>query len=671
VLDNHGVIVDQVGLSVGSAYKEGATLASLGTANTDRGYERKPGGASVTLQDTDDNATDFQPISPGTPQDVALTAAPTSLDFGSAPLGTTRSLNVTIKNLLLSSVTLNAPAIGGSDAGAFIAAAPLPTVVAGGATATVAVIFQPARAAPLTADLTIGSDQGIVVVPVAGTGTPGITVSPTLDLGTVAPGASSSSAITITNDDTVTIDLTVPFAIRGADAADFSAASPLVTAIAAGNHIDVDVTFHPTTVGGKSASLLITSANGGSRMVSLSGLSGCRTIAVAATLPAAEFGVAYSQMLTAGGGTSPYTFSVVSGALPGGVLLDSAGALTGTPTELGLFSFTAQARAATGCTGSTPFVLSIVDTTPPSLTVPGNITAEATAAATVVSFAASATDAADPSPTVSCSPASGFAFPVATTTVSCSATDAHGNGTNGRFTVTVTDHTPPALTLPADLTATAVTPAGATVTFTASASDLVDATRTVTCAPASGSTFAIGTTTVACSASDAHANRNTGSFSVTVTAADIPGRMAGAGTIESGALRQEFRFLVQERVTGADAGAIRYRAKTSGRGRDRRGRGQEDRFDAVRITAVTFFNLPDVSPGPRPPSGVDTVTFAGTGVWNGRPGYSFEAVATDAGEPGRGRDWFAITVRDAGGDIVASVNAPISSGNIESLRIHR
>ena len=68
---------------------------------------------------------------------------------------------------------------------------------------------------------------------------------------------------------------------------------------------------------------------------------------------------------------------------------------------------------------------------------------------------------------------------------------------------------------------------------------------------------------------------------------------------------------------------------------------------------------------------MDTVTFAGTGVWNGRPGYSFEAVATDAGEPGRGRDWFAITVRDAGGDIVASVNAPISSGNIESLRIHR
>jgi hypothetical protein len=200
----------------------------------------------------------------------------------------------------------------------------------------------------------------------------------------------------------------------------------------------------------------------------------------------------------------------------------------------------------------------------------------------------------------------------------------------------------------------------------ASASDLVDGTRTVACAPASGSTFAIGTTTVACSASDAHANQQTGSFTVTVTAADIAGRMVGAGTINDGTVKHEFAFLVQERATGADAGAIRYQVTTSKPGRD-----QHDRFDAVQITAATFFNVPSVSPGPRPPSGVDTVMFAGIGLWNGRSGYSFEAIATDAGEPGRLRDAFAITVRDAGGRIVASVNAPISGGNIESLRIQR
>jgi hypothetical protein len=68
---------------------------------------------------------------------------------------------------------------------------------------------------------------------------------------------------------------------------------------------------------------------------------------------------------------------------------------------------------------------------------------------------------------------------------------------------------------------------------------------------------------------------------------------------------------------------------------------------------------------------VDTVTFAGTGRWNGHAGYTFAAVATDAGEPGPGRDLFAITVRDAAGHVVASVNATISSGNIDSLQIRR
>ena len=40
------VIVDQVGMSNGSAYKEGTVLAPLTTTGTNRSYERKPGGAA-------------------------------------------------------------------------------------------------------------------------------------------------------------------------------------------------------------------------------------------------------------------------------------------------------------------------------------------------------------------------------------------------------------------------------------------------------------------------------------------------------------------------------------------------------------------------------------------------------------------------------------------------
>ncbi len=64
-------IIDQVGLSNGSAYKEGTFLPNLGTttaANIDRSYERKPGGAAGSGQDTNDNTADFTLINPSDPQ---------------------------------------------------------------------------------------------------------------------------------------------------------------------------------------------------------------------------------------------------------------------------------------------------------------------------------------------------------------------------------------------------------------------------------------------------------------------------------------------------------------------------------------------------------------------------------------------------------------------------
>ncbi len=64
-------VVDAVGLSTGSAYGEGTRLASLGGSNQDRGYERLPGGSAGSGTDTDNNAADFQLISPSQPQNLA------------------------------------------------------------------------------------------------------------------------------------------------------------------------------------------------------------------------------------------------------------------------------------------------------------------------------------------------------------------------------------------------------------------------------------------------------------------------------------------------------------------------------------------------------------------------------------------------------------------------
>ena len=72
----------------------------------------------------------------------------------------------------------------------------------------------------------------------------------------------------------------------------------------------------------------------------------CATVAVTvnpATLPDGAFDTPYSQTLTAtsaNGGTAPYTFLVSAGALPGGLTLSGAGALSGTSTAAGSFNFT-------------------------------------------------------------------------------------------------------------------------------------------------------------------------------------------------------------------------------------------------------------------------------------------------------------------------------------------
>lgn len=81
------------------------------------------------------------------------------------------------------------------------------------------------------------------------------------------------------------------------------------------------------------------------------------------------------------------------------------------------------------------------------------------------------------------------------------------------------DTTPPTVTVPASFAVDATTPAGAIVTYTATALDAVDGSRPVNCSSSSGSRLPIGTTTVSCQASDLSGNTATGSFEVTVRSA--------------------------------------------------------------------------------------------------------------------------------------------------------
>ncbi len=81
------------------------------------------------------------------------------------------------------------------------------------------------------------------------------------------------------------------------------------------------------------------------------------------------------------------------------------------------------------------------------------------------------------------------------------------------------DTTAPTLSLPAPITAEATGPDGTVVAYTAAATDDQDPAPVVTCSPASDSLFAIGATTVSCTATDAASNSAQGSFTVTVLGA--------------------------------------------------------------------------------------------------------------------------------------------------------
>ncbi|RYU14108.1 HYR domain-containing protein [Nocardioides iriomotensis] len=234
---------------------------------------------------------------------------------------------------------------------------------------------------------------------------------------------------------------------------------------------------------------------------------------------------------------------LVDGEIPATCLPASGATFT-----LGETTVTCTATDAAGNEGTDSFTVTIQDTTKPVVTVPEPITAEATGPdGAEVDFAVTAEDDVDGDLDVTCDPVSGSTFPLDVTTVECAATDAAGNVGTNTFTVTVEDTTAPEIDLPADITEEATSAAGAAVTWTASATDVVDGKVDVTCDPEAGSVFALTTTTVTCTARDAAGNEATDDFTVSVhdTTAPSLGDVDDIRAVEA---------------TGPDGAVVRYDA---------------------------------------------------------------------------------------------------------------
>ena len=263
----------------------------------------------------------------GTGMAPLLAIAPTSVSFGTQPVGITSGMqNVTLTNTGSALLELTGIAITGSNSTNFgflvkgATPCPFPSgTLAAGASCTISVDFAPQAAGPVSATLSIsdnaaGSPQS---VPLSGTGgMSGISLAPaTLNFASQTIGASSAAqAVSVNNTGTTPVAMTI--SIAGNNPGDFAetdncSQSPL----AGGRSCVINVTFDPTQTGGRSAELLISdTAPHSPQMVAIGGTA----VQAAATIsPASAIG--FGSTL-AGTASAPITVTIANSGTPPAIL---------------------------------------------------------------------------------------------------------------------------------------------------------------------------------------------------------------------------------------------------------------------------------------------------------------------------------------------------------------
>ena len=110
------------------------------------------------------------------------------------------------------------------------------------------------------------------------------------------------------------------------------------------------ITGTPTATGSSTFTVKVTDANALTDTQVLS-IAVASPVDIATTsLPAGTTGTAYSQAVTASGGSGPYVFGVTSGSLPAGLTMASDGTISGTPTGTGTSSFSVTVTDSAGRT---------------------------------------------------------------------------------------------------------------------------------------------------------------------------------------------------------------------------------------------------------------------------------------------------------------------------------
>jgi Abnormal spindle-like microcephaly-assoc'd, ASPM-SPD-2-Hydin/HYDIN/CFA65/VesB-like, Ig-like domain/K319L-like, PKD domain len=239
-----------------------------------------PGARQATLVITADDSGSPHSISlSGTGTQPVLGVSPASITFSAQQVSTTSSpMNLTINNTGDGNLVISSLALTGANASDFSkSASALPITVPPGQNTVVSLTFSPTVIGTRVASLTItdtatGSPHNVAL---SGTGTaPAFGIAPaSVTFANQLVGVQSApTTVTITNTGTADLKISA-LSLTGNSPGDFgfTPASALPVTVTAGNSTTIAVTFTPSSVGARSASLSITDNAGGPHSVPLSG----------------------------------------------------------------------------------------------------------------------------------------------------------------------------------------------------------------------------------------------------------------------------------------------------------------------------------------------------------------------------------------------------------------
>jgi HYDIN/CFA65/VesB-like, Ig-like domain/Cep192 domain 4/Abnormal spindle-like microcephaly-assoc'd, ASPM-SPD-2-Hydin len=208
----------------------------------------------------------------GTAAQAGLAVSPATFNFGSIVEGQTKSQSFTVTNT--GSAALTIAQIGESGNGFTVSGLTTPATIAAGGSATLSVLFAPTAAGSLTGSVSIASNapNSPNAVSLSGTGVAAsvtLSANPTsLAFGGWNAGSSSSKSLTITNSGNSSLTIS-HVTVNAKDFAASGMTTPVT--LGAGQQASLNVSFSPTSSENVTGNVTVTSSQGVSAVIPLSG----------------------------------------------------------------------------------------------------------------------------------------------------------------------------------------------------------------------------------------------------------------------------------------------------------------------------------------------------------------------------------------------------------------